>query len=239
MSAKNRFIQWYARRTPPRWLRLLSIPLDHQLKTTDWPRFERARMLETAFGFVANNEVRGDYLEFGVFEGNTFLHAWRTAQRYQLPSRFHAFDSFQGLPEPALIDAGGQFHAGQYSASQALFQSTLRRGRVDMSRLTITPGFFADTLTTERQSMIDLRAAAVIWIDCDLYESTVPVLEFLSDVIVDGAVLCFDDWYCYKGRPDRGERLACAEWLGRHPELRVTPYHAFHWAGQSFIVHRD
>lgn len=239
MGMKDRFIAWYARQPPPGMLRLLSIPIDHQLKTTDSFRYERARMVETAFGFAANNRVAGDYLEFGVFEGGTFVEAWRAARRYGHSARLHAFDSFQGLPEPEGADRGEQFRAGQYTASRDTFERRLRRSGVEMARVTVTPGFFDATLTPERRAEIDLVSAAIAWVDCDLYESTIPVLEFLTDVLVDGSVLCFDDWYCFKGHPDRGERRACSEWLERETGLQLTAYHTFGWAGQSFIVHRD
>ena len=40
--------------------------------------------------------------------------------------------------------------------------------------------------------------------------STVPVLRFLSDVLVDGALLIFDDWYCFRASPEQGEQNAPA-----------------------------
>lgn len=46
----------------------------------------------------------------------------------------------------------------------------------------------------------------MVWIDCDLYESTVPVLEWPSDKLVDCAVICFDDWFTFSGEPDKGEQ---------------------------------
>jgi O-methyltransferase len=50
----------------------------------------------------------------------------------------------------------------------------------------------------------------VIWVDCDLYESTVPVLDFITEYIQDGTVIIFDDWYSFRADPDRGEQKALA-----------------------------
>jgi O-methyltransferase len=238
VDLRGRFFEWYSQAAPPRALRLLSLPLNQQLKTIDWFRYENARMIETAFGFVANNGVPGDYTEFGVLQGGTFVQAWRASRRWSLPLRLHAFDSFAGLPPVTGVDAGGQFHEGQYSAPRTAFEQNLVRHKVDRGRVTVTEGFFADTLLPERAASIGLQSVAVAWVDCDLYESTVPVLGFISELLSDGAVLCFDDWFCYKGRSDRGEQRACAEWLERETSLSLTPYHKFHWAGNSFIVNR-
>jgi hypothetical protein len=83
-----------------------------------------------------------------------------------------------------------------------------------------------------------LKQAAVTWIDCDLYHSTVSVLNFIEPLLPDGAIVIFDDWFAYCGRPDRGKRAACAEWLARNPAISLLPYRTFQSAGQSFTVHR-
>ena len=40
-------------------------------------------------------------------------------------------------------------------------------------------------------------------VDCDLYQSTVPVLAFLADLLQDGTVVLFDDWYCFREADDQ------------------------------------
>lgn len=217
----------------------LSLPIGRQIKTNQFFLYENARMIETAFGFIHNNGIKGDYLEFGVFRGRTFAEAWNAARRYgRQKMHFYAFDSFTGLPELSDKDNGGAFRQGQFSAARAVFENTLRRNRVDLSRVTIVEGLFDQTLTAENRKQLPVEKAAIAWVDCDLYASTVPVLNFLADVLVDGAVLIFDDWYCFNGRPDRGEQRACAEWLSANPHIQLVEYQNFHWAGRSFIVNR-
>ena len=41
-----------------------------------------------------------------------------------------------------------------------------------------------------------------------LYESTIVVLDFVTDLLVQGSVLVFDDWFYNQGRKDRGEQKA-------------------------------
>ncbi len=206
------------------------------------PRFkqEQARMLNIAFDYVAYGGVPGHYLEFGVLDGGTFVRAWRASRRNRLSNmRFFAFDSFAGLPRLSDVDEGGEFSEGELAVSRDVFEEELRRAAVDLSRVTVVEGFFDTTLDRSAQPAMGLDGAAVVWVDCDLYVSTVPVLDYITNLLVDGSVLVFDDWYCYHARPDRGEQRACAEWLDRNRDLTLVPYRDFHWAGRSFIVNRS
>ncbi len=180
----------------------------------------------------------GDYLEFGVFKGSTFAEAYRIAKAKKLHNmRFFAFDSFEGLPQDSEKESG-QFVKGEYSASLNQFNSNLEKVGVDLKDVQAVKGWFKDTLNTETKKKLGLKSAAVVWIDCDLYESTVPVLDFIYDLLVDGTILVFDDWYFFKGHPERGEQKALKEWLAKHPELRVSEFHKYFWHGNSFIVHK-
>jgi len=214
-------------------MRAVGLPIGRQLNAEDGFRFEAARMLNMAFGYVWNERIVGDYAEFGVLRGQTFLEAWLAIRRYELSeARLHAYDSFAGLPEVEGPDRGGPFRGGQFSAPRQLFDRTTRP--IPADRITVTQGFFAESLP--RAAM---HRVAVAWVDCDLYESAVPVLHFLTDQLVDGAVLVFDDWFCFHGRPDRGEQRACQEWLADHPQIRLVQYRDFHWGGRAFLVNRD
>ena len=69
--------------------------------------------------------------------------------------------------------------------------------------------------------------AAIVWIDCDLYESTVPVLDFIVPFVQTGTIFCFDDWFSFAGHFMKGEIRATREWLERNPDIRLTQYRDF------------
>lgn len=225
-----------ARKIPPPLLRTVALPVNYQIKSKDNVIYESARMIDMAFAFCMNNKVRGDYAEFGVFRGRTTIEAYRASRRFGFPDmRFLIFDSFEGLPPIAGNDVGGPFVEGEFSCSRREFTQNLKSFGVDVSRFEITEGFYDQTLTAAN---LPQQEIAVAWVDCDLYESTVPVLNYLTHRLVNGAVLIFDDWYCFDGGEQRGEQLAYAEWLAANPNLRLVEYQNFHWAGKSFIVNR-
>ncbi|MCG2718374.1 MAG: methyltransferase, partial [Nanoarchaeota archaeon] len=74
---------------------------------------------------------------------------------------------------------------------------------------------------------------------CDLYESTVLVLDFITEYIQDGTIIIFDDWFSFRGNPNRGEQKAFKEWLKKNPSIKTTEFYRFGWHGNSFITHRD
>jgi len=192
--------------------------------------------------FVAYSNLEGDYLEFGVFEGAHFTAAFHFARLNKLDSmNFYAFDSFLGLPEVTGVDrnAPRQFSKGEYSCDAETFARNISRDGVEMNRVKLIPGWFSETLTDETKQSLKLQKAAVIWIDCDLYESTVPVLDFVVDYVQDGTVLIFDDWFCFNGNPVYGQQKAFKEWLERNPTISASEFHKYGWAGISFLLHRQ
>lgn len=197
---------------------------------------EQTRMLSLAFMYTASEGVPGDYAEFGVWKGRTFIEAARVAAKYGVPRRLLAFDSFEGLPELGEHDRGGPFKAGEFEHSREQFEARLRRARVSPAQVTIVQGRFQQTLA--RPEEIPLARVAVAWIDCDLYESTVPVLDYLTPRLSPGSVMLFDDWFTFRASPEKGEMRACSEWLERNPGVALTPWRPFHFTGQAFIVQR-
>jgi O-methyltransferase len=192
----------------------------------------KERALDEAMYFVKSCEVQGDYLEFGVFQGRTFSAACFLARERLLKMQFWAFDSFEGLPS-----SEGEFQRGKYNCDQESFLRNVKKSVKDLSGIHIVPGWFDKTLVKDNPLLKAIGRAAIVWVDCDLYESTVPVLKFLTDRLQDGSLIYFDDWFCFKGRSDFGEQRACREWLVRNPHIQLTPFSRFGCFGQSFIVH--
>lgn len=203
-------------------------------------RFGREHMADLAARFMRNNRVDGVYLEFGVWRGSTFAQFYHALRRHGVHVPMYAFDSFAGLPVPGGVDAlpGYEpFRAGQFGCGVDQFAREMRSRRVPSTAYTVIPGFYDRTLTAELAERQGITRAALVWIDCVLYESAKPVLEFLGPLLQDGTLLMFNDFYRFKGHPDLGERKAFTEFLAERPDVRVTDYARFSSVGQAFIVH--
>lgn len=183
----------------------------------------------------------GDYLEFGTYEGMSFAHACALARREGLDGmRFFAFDSFEGLPGTSSFEEAetgyDHFHPGQFACSETRFKEILAARGVDLSRVTTVPGYYEASLTPGLRGELGIRRASVVWIDVDLYRSTVPVLDWVTPLLGPGTFLLFDDWFSFGGDPRAGELRATMEWLERTPAIELVRYDRFHTAGMAFLV---
>ena len=198
--------------------------------------------IRTAASHIAFNQIEGDYLEFGVWKGASFSTAYHEiGKQRQIQNqfgydsaefnqwkvnkpRFFAFDSFEGLPADGVENRMVDYGAGAYYCAEDNFVTNLKFAGVNMADVTRVKGFYDQTCNAETKLKYDIKAAAIVMIDCDLYASTVPVLDFLTDIIQQGTIIIFDDWFRFKGNPNEGEQRACGEWLERNPQLELIEF---------------
>jgi O-methyltransferase len=191
---------------------------------------------------VIYNQVSGDYLEFGVYNGDSFSMIyhytemlWKNYQSHIQSNeidfnndffnrmRFFAFDSFEGLPESNREDTPIHYKKeGAYSAPKERFLANLEKKKVNVAKVVTVPGWFDATLKEETKVLYNLTKASLIFIDCDLFESAVPVFNFVTSLIQDGTVMIIDDYFRYKGIPTKGIQKAFKEWLANNPSLGVS-----------------
>ena len=215
-------------------------------------------------GFVvAADNVEGDYLEFGVLAGNSFIRAYAsmhqafrdltsqteennvTSEDVVLRSntwnkrRFFAFDSFEGLPEVTGPDRlGSEFKQGKYISSLDKFVANVQRAGVPTARTICVKGWFDETLTEATRKKHNLEKAAIVFIDSDLYESARLALNFIKPLVVDGTVIMFDEWFGFRGHPHLGERRAFAEFVEEMPGWVFSEFQKEGARRCSFIANR-
>jgi hypothetical protein len=224
-----------------RWLAdsRMSARLTDLLDSRSENRMRERGMIAEAFEFQAINGVKGDYLEFGLWQGKTFCYAHRMKHRHQRSDMLlWGFDSFQGLPR---IDDNRDnvWSPGQFACTEPELRRILRRNGLAEDEYRLIAGYYNESLDGRVHSQLDGRTAAIVYVDCDLYESTVPVLNFVARYLDNGSVVCFDDFYCYKGAPNQGEQRALTEFLSAHPAYEFIPWFDYCPVGKSFIVRVD
>lgn len=183
------------------------------------------QVLHQAVDYARTIRSKGDYLEFGLWKGRSFVAAYHLAKSIDLNMKFYGFDSFEGLPE---LSAEDQMHEeykkGEYSCSIEEFRSIMLENDVSKDDVTLTEGFYEDSLNEEARTKLPLKEAAIIMIDCDLYDSTKLALDFSTPYIRSGTVIIFEDWFCYRNDPNFGEQKAFNEWLVSNPEFHASDF---------------
>lgn len=195
-----------------------------------------------AFDFVKENGVTGEYWEFGCHRGRTFRMALTEARRRSLSGMtFRAFDSFEGLP----ADDGGHgvapWKGGALSTSETEFMDLMTAHGLYVDAIRTHKGFYQDSLTPAlRDGFLEAGVkAAIINVDCDLYESAVPVFAFIEPFLQEGAIIYIDDYFAgYKGSPLRGVSRAFDD-FARTSRFRFVQHQQVGWMGRSFIAYLE
>ena len=196
----------------------------------------RHEFFYNAFYLLSCNNISGDYIEFGCYGGMTFNHAYKESQRHGNSAKLWAFDSFQGLPAPKNDkDIHPCWHEGAMQMSLEEFHLVCKKNNIPKDAYQVVPGFYDLTLKNlgpnESPSNI-----ALAYIDCDLYSSTIEVLDFLHPRLKHGMLIAFDDYFMYSHNQISGNRKAMLESFPVEGEFQLLPYMQYAHVGQSFII---
>ena len=145
-------------------------------------------------------ENDGLWLEFGVKAGKSarIISKIKREDFPNIETPLYGFDSFIGLPEDT--EWG---HKGHLSVDGEI-------PKIDGA--SFIKGWFSDTIP-EFNNEHGTTPLAFLHIDCDIYTSTVTVLEGMKDRIVPGTVVLFDDMLSYSQNSDL--------WVGEEHEFKA------------------
>lgn len=137
----------------------------------------------------------GDLVECGMGNGGSF--AALAAVAHDRGRALYGFDSFEGFPEPSAEDRSahrirkGDWSHASIESVKAKVLAEVPEGFFDQ-RVTITPGFFADTVPAS-----GVGAICFLHLDADLYDSYLDCLRALWDKVVSGGIVALDE--CLNG----------------------------------------
>ena len=190
-----------------------------------------------AFDFISDNKIEGNYHEFGCHRCRTFRMAMLEAKRHFLSNmRFIAYDSFKGMPGDNTAEAfDSRWNKGNLSTSAGEFLKLIQESGFDTEKVSLVEGFYDNTL--KNLTFAEEDKAALITIDCDLYESAVPIFKILDSIAQEGTLLYIDDYFTgYKGNPLKGVSKALREWE-KKSRWQIEPYREVGWAGKSYVIY--
>jgi hypothetical protein len=221
------------------WLQTLAVRLITGLHPAIEHNVEKTRALKKAFHMVNLEAIEGDYLEFGMFEGTSFIAAFeshlKTRQPGTQPRHFWGFDSFEGF-QPSLADAHPFFGTGRFKSDYERTRRRIERHVRGRSAWTVTPGFLEDTVQGKDIVAAGVERVAVAFIDVDLGAPARIALDYLYPALQNGSVLVLDDSFAYRGSLKKGVAGAFESFKTEHPELVFRRAFDYGYGGQAFVL---
>jgi len=203
---------------------------------------EKTLFYRRTFDYLSCTDIVGDYYEFGCHRCRTFRMALSEARLHNLTNmRFYAFDSFQGLPSAEKSNAMEIWQQGALNTSEKEFMKMLNDHGLYLDKIETIKGFYQESLTDSLQQELLKKSSkiALVTIDCDLYESAVPVFTFIENILQEGAVVYIDDFFAgYKGSPLKGVSQAFFEFESKS-QWGFYRHLDIGWWGRSFIVYKE
>jgi len=173
-----------------------------RLEGLDWPErahtmigIKRLNNLEESLDYIRKNNIKGDFIETGVWRGGASIFIKFYNDLYKMNRRVFVCDSFEGLPRPDLEkypqDANDTHYQIDYlKVSLEEVTSNFEKYGVLDNNVIFLKGWFSDTLKDQR-----IEDLSLLRFDGDIYGSTIDVLENLYFKLNKKGVLIIDD-YC-------------------------------------------
>ena len=217
-------------------------------RKTGWKLVSKNSLIYKAATLASYDTIEGDYIEFGVYKGAYFAQSYyafkqclenrsrnvhghfdekeiEKIKNQWNNMRFIAFDSFLGLPDLKGSDKEGtDFKKGQFMSTKEEFITNLKRLGINSDKILSVEGWFEDTCVEQTKKDYKISKVACVMVDCDLYESAVCALKFIEDLIQEGTIIIFDDWFAFRGSPYKGEQKAFSEFEKRMSGWRFTEF---------------
>jgi len=177
------------------------------LTLTGIPRME---MLWNAIKSIKENDIKGCFVETGVYKGGSAMLACYAFKYYGMDRGVYLFDTFTGMTRPTKED----FKIGRDKKHEDYLKKWEDNNKlthndwcyasyeeVNNNMNSVDYEFFdlikGDVLDTVREKMCG--KIAVLRIDLDFYKATKHVLKTWYNQVQKGGYIIFDDYLCWNG----------------------------------------
>ena len=214
---------------------------------------DRRGALHKAWGHIFSNHLLGDYVEFGVYYGDSLNKSiiefkyfkrwlqnekksnelWRqeVAKKSLLNQKifFHGLDTFTGMPDNN--EQNYIFKKGTFTSD---YQVVFNKLKKITNNFFLYKGLFNDCSKNLHQNL-NLRKIAIVNIDCDIYKSTIDALNIIDGHLQIGSLIMFDDFNAFNADNNKGQRKAFNEY-SKSTIWKLEPFFNYMYCGKCFLV---
>jgi len=144
------------------------------------------------------NKIEGDFVETGVWKGGSVILAYNLYKQSGQKRKVYVYDSFEGLPKPNgekyPIDLGDiHWTLKELAVSLEDVKDNFKLFSDIDESVVFVKGWFKDTMPVN-----NIEKISILRLDCDMYESTIDVLDYLYPKLSIGGFCIIDD-FAHKG----------------------------------------
>jgi O-methyltransferase len=157
----------------------------------------RLNSLIKLMGEVTQNNIQGDFLEAGAMRGGACMVMRAFCKENLIDKNVYVADSFKGFPPTKFINesyVNNLTYPFVVVSKEQVMKNFAKYDLLD-DKVFFIEGFFSESLPKA-----DISKLSILRIDCDMYQSTLDVLENLYSKVSDGGYVIIDDYgdfpYC-------------------------------------------
>lgn len=156
-------------------------------------------------------KIKGDIVEFGVWNGNNLLSLKKIHDYLNLNKKIIGYDHFKGMPKDSR-----DFFRNSFHGDIRFLKKLIKFFGFENIRL------INDDILNLKNNLNVFKKLSFIYIDCDLYLTTKKILELLSRKLSKGGVIVFDEGN--QNIKKSGETRALKEFLKKNKKNFLKKY---------------
>lgn len=152
---------------------------------------QRLNSLIDMMTYIKDNNINGDFLEAGAMRGGACMVMKAFCNENKLNKKVFVADSFKGFPISKITEESyvNNTTFPFVIVSEEECKNNFRRYNLLDDDVIFIKGFFNESLP-----QADINNLSILRIDCDMYQSTLDVLENLYDKVSENGFIIIDDY---------------------------------------------
>ena len=139
----------------------------------------------TIFDLIrSTHKLKGDIIEFGIWKGNNLIYIKKILDFLNSKKKVYGFDWFEGLKNFGIKDK--KINKKKYIGSEILIKRLIRLQ--NLAKIEI----INDDVKKLDRYLNPQKKFCLVYLDLDLYEATISVLNLIDKYIVKNGVIVFD-----------------------------------------------
>tara|TARA_Y100000590_G_C15608862_1_gene973025 strand:- start:588 stop:1268 length:681 start_codon:yes stop_codon:yes gene_type:complete len=156
-------------------------------------------------------KVKGDILEFGVWNGNNLISLKKIHDYLKLDKKIIGYDHFKGMPKNSR-----DFYRNSFHGDLKFLKKLIKFFKFKNLNL------INDDILNLNNHLNKFNKLSFVYIDCDLYFTTKKILDLLSKKLSKGGVIIFDEGN--QNLQKSGETKALKEFFKKNKKYFLKRY---------------